>query len=66
MTTQTTGLAINVQDLDDGHFETEYCQPWNLLFVLAQLQKDNYRVISIDNAVYEEYHYTEDTTGEWF
>ena len=65
MTTQTTGLAIAAQYLDDGHFETEYCQPWNLIFVIEQLKKDNYRILSIDNTIYTEYHYTEDGDTEF-
>ena len=66
MTIQTTGLAITVQCLEDGHIQEEYCQPCNLLFIIEQLKADNYRVINIENTVYEEHYYTEDVNNDWF
>jgi hypothetical protein len=66
MTIQTTGLAITVQDLDDGHIQEEYCQPSNLIFIIEQLKADNYRILSIENTIYEEHYYTDDVNNDWF
>ena len=65
MTTQTNGIAINAIDLEDGHEETEYCQPYMLLFVLSQLNRDGFQVLTIENANYTEYHYTDDDASEF-